>query len=85
MSIKTGIEVNDRSRCKRRICESAGSKIKNLGGVVEGETDKSGVGTLLLLDDYFKRAAYSSGGADDFTLEAPAASFRLNNGYNIIN
>ena len=82
---KKGVEVNDRSRYKRRIYESDGGKTTNLGGVVEGETGKSGVGALLLLDDYFEGGAYSFGGTDEFTLEAPAAIFRLNNGYNILN
>lgn len=39
----------------------------------------------MLLDDYFEGASYGSGGADDFTLDAPAALFRLGNNYNIIN
>ena len=44
-----------------------------------------GVSPLVLLDDYFEGAGYSSGGADDFALDTPATLFRLDNSYNIRN
>ncbi len=40
---------------------------------------------LILLDDYFKGEGYGSRGANNFTLNAPVAPFRLYKVYNIVN
>ena len=45
----------------------------------------SAVGAQMLLNDYFEGAGYGSGGADEFTVEAPVTLFRLDNSYNILN
>ena len=67
---------------------TCGDKFKRQEGVEEGcgEIDISGVSQpLVLLDNYFEGADYSSGGADGFALGAPIALFRLNNNHNVVN
>ena len=49
--------------------------------VGEGRYERS----LALLDNYLKRAAYGSGGADSLTIGTPVALYRLDNSYNVVN
>ncbi len=52
---------------------------------VVGEIGVSEIRSLILFDDDFEGAADGPGRADDFTLDTPAALFRLDNGDNILN
>ena len=52
---------------------------------VIGEVVRTEQVCLILLDDYFKGEGYGTKGANNFTLDTPVASFRIDEVYNIVN